>query len=83
MIRAAIIQSGTAVQSWSYTNKNLEFAKRVYLQLTGSTTDDESEMTHTFKSAKYLELYYAAENATLILQRTKGLGVRKKDNTFL
>ncbi|XP_034241535.1 juvenile hormone esterase-like [Thrips palmi] len=74
LIRAAIIQSGTAVSGWSSTNKHIEFAKAIYKHLTGTTTDDKSAMTSVFKSANYLDLYYAAENATLLIQETKGLG---------
>lgn len=64
------------MHSWSHTTKNIEFAKEVYKQITGKRSDDNAEMTKVFKSAKYLDLYYAAENATLVLQATKGLGVR-------
>lgn len=75
LIRSAIIQSGTAVSGWGYTDRNIEFAKAIYQHLTGEATDDLSEIAHVVKSAKYLDLHYAAENATLLLQETKSMGV--------
>ncbi|XP_034246353.1 juvenile hormone esterase-like isoform X2 [Thrips palmi] len=75
LIRAAIIQSGTALCGLSIPKTNIELAKLVYEQLTGTTTDDKSAMTSVFKSAGMLDLYYAGANASLIMKQAKGLGM--------
>ncbi|XP_034241534.1 para-nitrobenzyl esterase-like [Thrips palmi] len=74
LIRSAITQSGTAVASWGLNYKREEFADAVYTHLTGKNSGTVAEKTFAFKEASYLELYYAAENATILLQTTKGVG---------
>ncbi|KAK3920958.1 Juvenile hormone esterase [Frankliniella fusca] len=75
LIRAATVQSGTAVSGWSLNLKNVEFAKAIYKYLKKSETSDLAEIAKVLYSATPKELYDAAEACTLQLQAdNKGLG---------
>lgn len=82
LLRSAIIQSGTAVSSWGFNQRHVEFAETVFRLLTGRAAADHDEVHTTLMSADVRDLFYAAENATNILHGTKSLGVSGRDATI-